>query len=88
MKIKNLAQEDMSGNSQVLFFKEYNTLTGQWIPKFETRYYENEKNLYAIEQVFALTGVDAKTRIYKAIKMLSKCLYTGPSFQDAMKARK
>ena len=86
-KIKDLKQDDMSGANQVIFFNEFNKITGQWIPKFETRYYSEYDNLYAVQEFFLLTGDNADTKKYKAIKRLSKCLYSGPDFKKAMSAR-
>ncbi len=85
--ISDLRQDDMSGSCQVINFKQYNRLTGVTFRKFETRYYPNYDALYAVQLIFPLQGAGASRRKYDAIGRLSKCLYSGPDFQKAMKSR-
>ncbi len=87
MQITKLTQEDTSGSSQVISYKELN-LEGTMITKFETRFYSDYNAILAIQHIMSLSGEGSSIRKYKAIELLSACLYSGPNFKDAMKKRK
>lgn len=87
MQITKLVQEDSSGSSQVISFKELNN-QGEMITKFETRFYQNYDALIAIQCIFSLSGDNESIKKYKAIELLSDCLYSGLNFQSAMQKRR
>lgn len=88
MQITKLKQEDTSGSSQVISYKELNEFSGELITKYETRFYPDYNAILAIQHIMSLGGESSSLRKYKAIELLSECLYSGPNFEYAMKKRK
>ena len=86
MQITKLKQEDLSGSCIVISYRELN-LEGKMLTKFETCYFSNNDHLMAIILIFPLTGDCESLRKYKAITLLSECLYTGSDFKTAMRHR-
>ena len=88
MQITKLKQDDTSGSSQVISFKELNEFTKEVLTKFETRFYSDYKAIEAVQHIMSLEGPNSDIHKYKAIELLSECLYSGPDFKTAMSKRK
>ena len=86
MQISKLVQEDSSGSCMVISFRELN-IEGKLIIKYETRYYRDYNALCAMAYIWNLTGIGASLQKYKAIELISECLYSGPDLQKALSKR-